>query len=407
MRAIRHILLINSDKTEPINVFKNRDEELYISVITKKQHKNLYKEITDNIFIVDTFENLLTVREVVVTIQREKKIDYIITPTEKGVLAGGFIRSFFGIDGVKFETALSTTNKLAMKAKVNNAGIPTANFRRLDNLNQVLSIADELGWPLIIKPAIGSGTRNTFKINSKEEFINKRDNTQLFNELHTIGVPMIVESFIEMDEYHCDGIIYENELVFLSISKYMEPPLVSMKGFLGSYILPKDLPIYNRLKKAVEDVVKSLHIPRGPVHIELYRTNSEQIIFGEIALRPGGAGVFQTIKKQYGISIWEKAYEVETQSLENINIKINDNVCGWIGLPCNNGKLVDFIDIESLYELDDCIKYVEQHFQKGDIVNQKISSTFHLYTIYFEVSQINYIENFTKKLDAAYYIVTV
>lgn len=392
---------------EPIDVIKSRDEDLYISVLTKEQYKHLYKEVADNIFIIDTLENLLAVRKIIVDIHRIKKIDYIITPTEKGVLAGGFIRSFFGIDGVRFETALSTTNKLDMKTKVNDAGIETANFRRLDNLNQVLPIGDELGWPVIIKPAIGSGTRNTFKIKSKEEFLKKRDDNQLFTDLYSSNVPMLIENYIEMEEYHCDGIINESELVFLSISKYLEPPLESMQGFLGSYILPEDQPIFNRLKTMVENIVKALEIPRGPIHVELYRLDSDQLLFGEIALRPGGAGIFKTIKSQYNISIWEKAYEVETESFEKINIKINDNICGWVGLPCKNGELADFTSRESLYELDNCIKYIEQHFQKGDIVNQEVSSTFHLYTLYFEVPRLNDIEKLIKKLHAAYYIVSV
>lgn len=400
-----HILLLNSDKQEPINTIKNKIEDLNVSVITKAQYQHLYKELTESVYLVNSLENFLEIRNIVNSIQKKEPIDYVITPTEKGVLTGGFIRSFFGIDGPKFEETLATTNKLYMKSKVNKFNIKTAPFESLSNLTQLEYIAQNIGYPIIIKPSVGSGTKNTFKIESKKDLLTKQ-NSDIFDELYNIKVPLIVEKFIEMEEYHCDAIIDNNQTSFLSISKYLMPPLKSINGYTGSYIIPTDSHIYNRLEQEVSKIVDTLEIPSGPIHVELYHTKHDEILFGEIALRPGGGGISKTISIKYDVSIWEKSFESEINQTTLNSPKINNHICGWVGLPCKNGQLLDFISKEDIYKIDNRIKYIEQHYKINDTISENTSSTFYLYTLYYEVSKEEDIDNIIKKLDKHYYIVT-
>lgn len=400
-----HILLLNSDKQEPINIIKNKIDNLNVSIITKAQYQHLYKELTENVYLVNSLEDFLEIRTLVNSIQKKELIDYVITPTEKGVLTGGFIRSFFGIDGPKFEEALTTTNKLYMKSKVNEYNIKTAPFENLSDLNQLEYTAEKLGYPIIIKPAVGSGTKNTFKVESRKDLLNKQ-NSNLFDELYNIKVPLIVEKFIEMEEYHCDAIINNNQIQFLSISKYLTPPLKSINGYTGSYIIPIDSPIYNRLKHEVYKIVDNLAISKGPIHVELYHTTYDEILFGEIALRPGGGGVSKTINMKYDISIWEKSFEAEINQTMPNSPQVNNHICGWVGLPCKNGQLLDFISKEDIYKIDNRIKHIEQHYKVNDTINENTSSTFYLYTLYYEVLREADIDNIMKKLDKHYYIVT-
>ncbi|WP_340175247.1 ATP-grasp domain-containing protein [Staphylococcus gallinarum] len=396
---------MNSDKQEPINIIKNKIDDLNVSVVTKTQYQHLYKGLTEKIYLVNSLEDFLEIRNIVNSIQKKESIDYVITPTEKGVLTGGFIRSFFGIDGPKFEEALATTNKLYMKSKVNEFNIKTAPFESLSDLTQLEYTAQEIGYPIIIKPAVGSGTKNTFKIESREDLLTKQ-NTNIFDELYDINVPLIVEKFIEMEEYHCDAIINDNQVQFLSISKYLTPPLKSINGYTGSFIIPTDSQIYNRLKQEVYKIVDNLSISKGPIHVELYHTNYDEILFGEIALRPGGGGISKTISMKYDISIWEKSFEAEVIQNISSSLKVNKYICGWVGLPCKNGKLLDFISKEGIYKVDNRIKHIEQHYKVNDTINENTSSTFYLYTLYFEVSKEEDIQNIMKKLDKQYYIVS-
>lgn len=382
-----HILLISSDKPEPIRFYREwkAHHALRLSVLARRQYVSLYAEVADAVYPVEDISDLTQVRATMLDVLHEQPVDYIVTPTEKSVLTGGFLRSFYAIPGPSFETSLFTTNKLAMKTRLRQAGIPVADFMRLDRLEDLTHAGERLGWPLILKPSVGSGTLDTFRVDSAMAGRELLAAGRLAS-LTKLTVPILAERCVEMEEYHCDALFLENRLHFASVSKYFSPPLKAKGRLLGSYIIPEEDPVRVQICTLLEAVASAFGITEGPAHLEVYRTASGELLVGEIALRLGGGGICGAIGHQYGVSMWDTSLRIAMHEDPGLKPVRSEGIVGWCGLPCRNGRIRAFTPMEELEAIPRVLG-VQQHYQRGDLIKAKEVSTFHFATVYFRVDR--------------------
>ena len=401
-----HVLLINSDKPEPIRFLKEYKQKynIYLSVLTRNRYTSIYNNFADEVYSVDDITDLSVSQLLVIDILENKKIDYIVTPTEKSVLTGGFLRSYYAINGPKFETTLCMTNKLAMKTKLQQVGIPVTDFKRLDKIGDLSEIGEELGWPLVLKPAMGTGTLNTFIVKSLKDSKNQVHIDKL-DSLKKDKIPFLAEKYVEMEEYHCDALYNKGKLSFVSISKYFSPPLKVKHKLLGSYIIDQKNPIYKEILKIQESVINTFGVLDGPTHMEIYHTPSGELLVGEIALRVGGGGISDTIFKKYNVSMWDASLLIAINQDPQLKPKSSEGVFGWCGLPCQNGIIKDFTPLEELLKIPYVID-VQLHYELGENVHEKEMSTFHFGKIYFRLDNENQIEKFLNTVQEKFYLHT-
>src|SRR5438128_10887952 len=107
--SMRYVLLINTDRMEPVHLLR-ADPSVHLSVLTKSQYAPLYEEFAE-VWLVDDVRNLSQVQEAALSILRRHPIDAIVAPYERSLLAGGFLRSYFGLPGPGFDHILPFTNK--------------------------------------------------------------------------------------------------------------------------------------------------------------------------------------------------------------------------------------------------------------------------------------------------------
>lgn len=399
-----HLLLINSDKPEPIRFFKeyNKHHDIRLTVLTRSRYASIYNSFADEIYEVEDISDLSQARLLMLDILKHEPVDYIITPTEKSVLTGGFLRSYFAIPGPSFETTLYMTNKLAMKTKLHQAGIPVTNFIRLDCLEDIPQAAEKLGWPLIVKPAMGSGTLDTFCIDSPQAYLSLYKSEAL-RSLKEHKVPMLAEKYVEMEEYHCDGLIHNGQLLFVSISKYFSPPLKARGRLLGSYIIHEENPMHEKILAIYKSVVKTFGVTDGPTHMEIYHTSSGELLVGEIALRVGGGGISDTIFKKYGVSMWDASFLIAMNQDPQLQPVRSQGIFGWCGLPCRNGTIKDFTPVEELQAIPQVLD-VQMHYKRGDRVQEKEISTFHLGKVYFRLEREDQLTEFLSLIHEKFYL---
>lgn len=343
------ILLINSDKPEPIQFFqkdKETNDSINISVITRSCYAPLYSHWADHVYIVDDVTDLTVMKSLMLEILKVGPIDHIVSTTEKSILTGGFLRSYFGIAGPGFETALYMTNKLAMKTKLKMEGIPVADFLCVSQVEDIPAAGEKLGWPIIVKPALGSGALNTFIIHSLDHYEDLYSTSGGLGELKKNNSLMIAEKCIEMEEFHCDTLYADGEILFVSISKYTVPLLKGMAKIQGSFILSQNDPVYAEILELQKSVAQAFRITDGPGHLEIYRTHSGELIVGEIAMRIGGGGISRMIEKKFNISLWESSLNISVYRDPNLTVNPIEGTVGYFSLPCRNGTIKEFTPIE-------------------------------------------------------------
>jgi hypothetical protein len=298
----KSVLFINSRKPQPVRMFEE-DENIELTVITEPAYVHYYSPDITVIRVAD-LTDFTTLRDLVAELLTRQAIEYVVSPSEKSLQVGGFIRSYFGIPGIGYETANAFSNKRVMKDMLRSAGVPVADYQPIQDPSFLPEIGDKLGWPIVVKPVIGSGATGVVPVMSRSDAAKLASRESWFQRWEK-GVPCIAEKYLDIDaEYHCNGIVSKGRTVFTCVAQYFIPPLKRNGNVGGSYVLPNDTPLAARILNLHDRAVRALGLVDGVTHLEVLRTRDE-LIAGEITCRPGGGGIPEMIKMHYNVDIWD------------------------------------------------------------------------------------------------------
>jgi hypothetical protein len=376
---MRYALLINTDKKEPISLL-TREADLHLSVLTKPKYVPLYKDFAE-VWTVSDVANLMEAQAAVLQMLRRHPLDIIIAPYERSLLTGGFLRSYFGIPGLTFDQTLRFAHKIVMKRHLQQASFPVAPFETLSSLEEIPLLGDLPGWPIVVKPAVGSGAVNTFYIETVEQFHMLRTSGQLL-KLEQPDVPLLVERFVPMDaEYHCDGLIHQGRVVFASVSRYFRPLLSTLGDICGSYVLEESDAALEPIQELHQQIINVSGLESGVTHLQVFGTASGFIV-GEITCRPAGGGIIEAIQYQFNVNLWEAFIRSALGKEPHLVPERMKGVVGRCGLPCRNGRIVYLTPTRQLLEIPGVIA-VQMYRTSGEKVQEKQTSTFFSGLLYF------------------------
>lgn len=205
---------------------------------------------------------------------------------EPGVILAARLREALGLPGQDVAQATLFRDKDAMKQAVVAAGIRTPKHQRATNAAECQRAAEQIGFPVIVKPIAGAGSADTFRVNSRLELDAVLSRSGHIREVN-------VEEFIEADEYTFDTVCIDGKIAFWNICVYRPRPLTARQE---EWISPQTVVLRDVEAKHLAGgrkmgraVLKALGFRTGFTHMEWYRTAKGETIFGEIAARPPGA----------------------------------------------------------------------------------------------------------------------
>lgn len=216
---------------------------------------------------------------------------------EADVIRAAQLRDVLDLPGQRTESALAYRNKVIMKDHVRKSGILMPKYRALDSAYTALQFVEEHGFPVVIKPQAESGSYGTHIIHDERELDSYLASAQ--------RGPAEIETFIDGEMYHVDGLLINGQLVFIHPFKYINTCLSYRKNeFVGTRTVSPSDPLYQRLVDAARQVLAALPSPRSMAfHCELWHTKKDEIAFCEIASRTGGAMVSSSILYSFDLNI--------------------------------------------------------------------------------------------------------
>lgn len=301
----RHVLLLNSDKPQVLGALARRDD-LRIRVMTRPKYAALYPEAGGfDVVFVDSFEDLGQVERAAYELARRGPIEHVLAPTEKSVVAAGWIRTVLGLPGPAVEQSMWSAHKSAMKRRLRECGVPVTDFAQVGSVQQIPGAARQLGWPVVVKPVFGSGATSTHLLASEEDYAASAADGRLAT-LTARGLPVQVERLVRLrGEYHCDGIVRAGRIRQAAVARYFTPPLDAEPSFIGSYLVNQDAPFARQVLRLHASVVGALSLTDGVTHMEAFDTADGPLV-GEVAIRPGGMGVARNWHHAFGTDTWEQ-----------------------------------------------------------------------------------------------------
>ena len=255
---------------------------------------------------VDSLENYDEVfRAVAFFTFKYGRIDFLESNNEYWLDQNAHLRTDFNIPGFKVEDLHRIRYKSGMKEYYRQAGIPTARWHIVDDLDGCRAFIEEVGYPVIVKPDNGVGASSTYKLENDDEllrFLADLDGSILY----------IMEEFIDATVNSYDAIINSRgEPIF-------ETGNVTVCSIMDS-VNYNDEAVYYILKELPEDTrrfgraaVKSFGVTSRFVHFEFFRLNRDQhigkkgtLVALEVNMRPSGGYTPDMINYAHSTNVYK------------------------------------------------------------------------------------------------------
>lgn len=214
-------------------------------------------------------------------------VDAIVTAaTDKPLVMMARIAEKYGFPFYSIETAQWSTDKYQMKQRFLEGGVPCACGRLIAKAEE----ADDLYYPLIVKPRDNSGSRGVKLCRNKEELQEAMQEALQYSHLDTV----LVEEYIEGQEYSIEGLHYEgkSEVIQFTEKTTTEFPYNVELAHKQPANLTENQK--NDIRELVSKIAKCMHFENCPSHTEL-KINERGIFIIETSPRLGGDYITSTL----------------------------------------------------------------------------------------------------------------
>ncbi|MEO0652594.1 MAG: hypothetical protein AAFZ65_18120 [Planctomycetota bacterium] len=197
------------------------------------------------------------------------------------------VRERLRIPGMDTVEARRFRDKSVMKETLRSHGLPCARHRLASTTREALDFAQQC-LPLVAKPPAGAGSRDTFRVDQIEQL-----EQWLAARPPSAAAPLLLEEFIQGEEFSFDSVTIGGEHRFHSISSYAPTPLEVMETpwIQWAVLLPREIdgPEFAPIREAGPAALKALGMVTGMTHMEWFRRPDGSIAISEVAARPPGA----------------------------------------------------------------------------------------------------------------------
>ena len=254
---------------------------------------------------VPSVTDVETMTRVVRWAQGRLWVDRIEATIEAHIMAAARVREACTIPGTSVRTAWLCRDKPSMKQALREAGVPTAASAAAGSAAEALAFAEQVGFPLILKPRSGAGAADTMRADNA---------TDLENALGIFGgrgvESIAVEEFVEGHEGFYDTITVDGGVAVDFASHYFPNVLDAMRT---RWISPEFIstnridaaPEYAELRDMGRRVITALGIETSATHMEWF-FGPKGLKFSEIGCRPPGVGAWDLYSAGNNIDVYRE-----------------------------------------------------------------------------------------------------
>lgn len=241
----------------------------------------------------------------VVEVAVRHHIDAVVAiSTDRAVPIAAFVADRLGLPGIGTETALVMTDKVAMRRRLEEHGIPQPPFSVLNGSVDPSWQLEAVGVPAVLKPADSGGQRGLYRIANQQELSEHLPQALA----HSRSGRTIVERFIEGNELNGIVVVRGGNPTLLTLSDRLRPPGIGFGvGWIHRYPSELDSQQVEAAGEIALDAVRALGLRDGIAFPQLLATDAGDVFVVEVAARIPAGQMADLVRLGTGVDLVEIA----------------------------------------------------------------------------------------------------
>lgn len=283
----------------------------------------------------------------------------IVALKEDDLLVGAALRERWNVPGPRTDQLLPFRDKLVMVARVARAGVRVPAFAPVSDAADVLAFAEANGWPVVVKPTIGSSSFGVVRVDTPEELA----------ELPLADGPYLVQAFNPHPIYHVDGSSDGATVSVVRTSRYLNNCMDFRGGAVLGSVEESDPAVQRLVADFAERVLHALTDRPTVFHLEVFVDRTAGVCtFLEIGARVGGAEIPLLWREVHDLDLMEVAFRNQL-ALPPVVIPPlrTDEVGGWLLVPAPESRPCRITGVTSMVGRSPG-PYAEAVLDPGDVL---------------------------------------
>lgn len=243
-------------------------------------------------------------RDAVCQVAKREKVDGVISNSEPAMANVAYVAESLGLVGNPVSSVEILTSKSAFRDLQDKVGLFAPLHYTSNDRNSLLSFAEELKRPFVVKPVRSSGSRGTTRI---DVFDSNRVGLAIDACVGFSADGMCaIEEYVEMPSLKVidgDVFVHNGEILWDGLfcsTRSQAAPMIPM-----TQMYPVGLPAGQlvTLKRQIANLLFAAGVRHGEYNIEAYYTNNGELFIIEINPRQGGNHIPQIIFEHSGVDM--------------------------------------------------------------------------------------------------------
>ncbi|HTP76485.1 MAG TPA: ATP-grasp domain-containing protein [Rhizomicrobium sp.] len=198
-------LLIISGGIEAADAARRAKEMGHYVVVSDRDHQAPGFGFADSCLIADVYGASETAAAAERFSRKIRRIDGVICVAADAPVTAATVANRLGLPGISLETAGLACDKLAMKQRFSERGVPVPWFREVETPQALQRIAIERGRDLVIKPVDSRGSRGVQRVAQVADL----DKAFWFARSHSPSERVMVEQYLDGPQVSTESVIVD------------------------------------------------------------------------------------------------------------------------------------------------------------------------------------------------------
>ena len=318
------VLLLLPTTTYRAHAFMEAARRLGVEVTVASEEASTLTRLNPSGLLRLDFDDPQQAARQVVQFAGKHPIAAVVPVDDQVTVCAATICQALGLRHNSVESAHAARNKHRMRELLGQAGVPQPRYKLCSLDDDIVSIADQVQYPCVVKPLTLSGSRGVIRANTDLEFVQavvRLDHIlrSEFSESHSSVGPgsrpehslpavarqFLVEDFVAGPEVALEGLLTRGTLRVLAL--FDKPDPLEGPFFEETiYVTPSRLPVSVQadIARCTSHACRAMGLTEGPVHAEL-RINAGGPWIIEVNPRSIGGLCSRVLRFGTGLSLEE------------------------------------------------------------------------------------------------------